>query len=140
MARLWRCENWLEWLHAGRYAIGHPARDRHCCLLIFLSLTQAVVFRKDLRIRRHSDTRARRRGQRQRGGAVGRHSGLRRGVEVAQCGERTLAVLSLEPPVAQTSRLLGVGRGLSASPSLRTGLADLPHPALQLVVLFAIDS
>jgi len=35
---------------------------------------------------------------------------------------------------------LGVGRGLPASPSLRTGLADLPHPALQLVVLFGIDA
>src|SRR5271166_6653026 len=28
---------------------------------------------------------------------------------------------------------IGVGRGM-ASPSLRTGLADLPHPALQSVV------
>ena len=31
---------------------------------------------------------------------------------------------------------IGVGRnGLFVSPSLRTGLADLPHPALQLMVL-----
>src|SRR5271169_1101213 len=30
--------------------------------------------------------------------------------------------------------VIGVGRGI-ASPSLRTGLADLPHPALQSVVL-----
>ena len=34
------------------------------------------------------------------------------------------------------SNLIGVGRnGLFVSPSLRTGLADLPHPALQLMVL-----
>jgi hypothetical protein len=33
-------------------------------------------------------------------------------------------------------REIGVGRdGLFVSPSLRTGLADLPHPALQLMVL-----
>src|SRR5208283_6212266 len=38
------------------------------------------------------------------------------------------------PSAQHGAATIGVGRG-TASPSLRTGLADLPHPALQLVVL-----
>ena len=40
------------------------------------------------------------------------------------------------PYLTSFKNKIGVGRnGLFVSPSLRTGLADLPHPALQLMVL-----
>jgi len=34
-----------------------------------------------------------------------------------------------------TGREIGVGIGLAPYPSLRTGQADFPHPALQLMVI-----
>jgi hypothetical protein len=40
------------------------------------------------------------------------------------------------PACVARSRKIGVGRDPTASPSLRTGQADLPHLALQLVILF----
>jgi len=47
-----------------------------------------------------------------------------------------LLELSHPPGALASCRPIGVGRGLSASPSLRTVRADLPHTALQSVVRF----
>jgi hypothetical protein len=59
------------------------------------------------------------------------------GVVAVGLPHRNYAVLKRTPYQSMESkRKIGVGRnGLFVSPSLRTGLADLPHPALQLMVL-----